>query len=129
MAQLRELRGLVNRTLEDCRAQHELGAGLEAAVRIEPKTEELVMALQWLNDEGDCEIDGLRDWLLISQLQIGGEPWAELISSKENEIAIIEVARARGTKCQRCWHYEVDIGKDLNHSTLCGRCIDVLRRL
>ncbi len=129
MNQLRELRTLVNRSLEDCRSQQGLGAGLEAAVRIEPKTDQLSKALEWLNNEGDSEIDGLRDWLLISQLQIGGEPWAELISSKENEIAIIEVARARGIKCQRCWHYEVDIGQDLEHPSLCSRCIDVLKRI
>jgi isoleucyl-tRNA synthetase len=71
----------------------------------------------------------LRDWLLVSQLQLGGEPWAELLASDDaNPLAVIEVARARGEKCERCWHYESDIGQHADHPSLCGRCVAVLKR-
>ena len=36
----------------------------------------LQSALEWLHTNGHPEVDGLRDWLLVSQLQLGGEPWA-----------------------------------------------------
>ena len=126
--QLRQLRTAVNKVLEDCRNQQELGASLEAAVRLEARSPELQTALRWLNEHGDPEVDGLRDWLLVSQLQIGGEPWAELLASQDDEQVLIEVAHARGSKCSRCWHYEADVGQHSDHPDLCGRCIEVLNR-
>ena len=129
MQQLRELRTSVNKVLEDCRSRGELGASLEAAVRLEAHNPSLQSALQWLNDQGHDEVDGLRDWLLVSQLQIGGEPWAELLANHDDDVALIEVARARGSKCERCWHYESDVGQHADHPHLCGRCVSVLGRL
>ena len=126
--QLRELRTAVNRVLEDCRSRQELGASLEAAVRIEARSAGLQSALSWLDEQGDALVDGLRDWLLVSQLQLGGEPWAELLASQDDPIALIEVSRARGTKCERCWHYEGDVGQHPDHPHLCGRCVEVLGR-
>ncbi len=129
MQQLRDLRGAVNRVLEECRGRQELGASLEAAVRVDARSASLQSALTWLADHGDPEVDGLRDWLLVSQLQLGGEPWAELLASDDaNPLAVIEVARARGEKCERCWHYESDIGQHADHPSLCGRCVAVLKR-
>ena len=126
--ELRELRAAVNKVLEDCRGRQELGASLEAAVRIDARRPELQAALSWLSETGDPEVDGLRDWLLVSQLQIGGEPWAEVLASQDDELASIEVSRARGTKCERCWHYEGDVGQHPEHPHICGRCVGVLER-
>jgi isoleucyl-tRNA synthetase len=38
----------------------------------------------------------------------------------------VRVARAAGLKCERCWHYETDIGQHPTHPSLCGRCVAVL---
>jgi isoleucyl-tRNA synthetase len=35
----------------------------------------------------------------------------------------IQVAKADGQKCERCWHWETDIGNSREHPTLCGRCV------
>ena len=126
--ELRDLRAAVNRVLEECRSRQELGASLESAVRIEARSPELRSALEWLRDNGDAEVDGLRDWLLVSQLQLGGEPWAEVLASQDDATSLIEVTRARGTKCDRCWHYEGDVGRHAEHATVCGRCVGILER-
>ncbi len=126
--QLRLLRASVNRVMEGCRSRQELGASLEAAVRIDAPQPKLQAALDWLRDHGDRDVDGLRDWLLVSQLQLGGEPWAEVLASEQDDNALIEVARARGIKCERCWHYESDVGQHMEHPHLCGRCVAVLER-
>ena len=127
--ELRELRSSINRILEDCRNNHNLGAGLQAAIRFEPKVESIRKALSWLNHEGDPEVDSLRDWLLVSQLQLGGEPWAEVLVSQETEIGLIEVAKARGLKCNRCWHFSTNTGENSKYPDICGRCVDVMNRL
>jgi isoleucyl-tRNA synthetase len=38
----------------------------------------------------------------------------------------VRIAKAAGQKCERCWHYETDIGSHSAHPTLCGRCVAVL---
>ncbi len=32
------------------------------------------------------------------------------------------------TKCERCWHWEMDVGKNPEHPTICGRCIEAVRQ-
>ncbi len=36
------------------------------------------------------------------------------------------LSRAEGQQCERCWHYETDIGQLSAHPSLCGRCVAVL---
>tara|TARA_Y100001968_G_scaffold87923_1_gene78954 strand:+ start:5098 stop:7995 length:2898 start_codon:yes stop_codon:yes gene_type:complete len=126
---LRNLRTEVNKCLEDCRAENYLGSSLEASVRIDTNNQFILEAINWINEFGDHEVDNLRDWLLVSNLQLGGEPWAEILISKETEIGLIEIAKARGKKCERCWHFESDIGLSSEHPKICGRCIQVLNKL
>jgi isoleucyl-tRNA synthetase len=56
--------------------------------------------------------DDLRELLNVSEL--------ELRSGTEDTVAI---ERASGRKCERCWHWETDLGLDPDHPTLCGRCV------
>ena len=129
ITRLRDLRTTVNRALEECRNKNDIGAALQASIRLDCKFPELQESIDWLNVNGDPEVDSLRDWFLVSNLQLGGEPWAETLCIKEDENIIIEVAKARGQKCQRCWHYKLDIIKSRNHDCICSRCVDILNRL
>ena len=38
----------------------------------------------------------------------------------------VEVERAPGTKCERCWMYTDDVGKDRRHPTICAKCASAL---
>ena len=127
--ELRELRGLVNKVIEDCRINSYLGASLEAAVRIDPKSNSIKKALDFIQKNGDKDVDNFKDWLLVSNLQIGGEPWAEILVSQDSESALIEVTRSKGEKCNRCWHYKNDLGINSRHPNICSRCVDILEGL
>jgi isoleucyl-tRNA synthetase len=35
----------------------------------------------------------------------------------------VQVAAARHTKCERCWHHLEDVGSHSEHPDLCGRCV------
>src|SRR5579864_6068169 len=41
----------------------------------------------------------------------------------------IEVKKADGTKCERCWNYSTHVGEDKRYPTVCERCSAVLRQL
>ena len=58
------------------------------------------------------------DWLIVSQVTVktGGEP-------------AVEVARAEGGKCERCWKILPAVGSDAEHPTLCPRCAAAVRKL
>ena len=38
----------------------------------------------------------------------------------------IDVVKAAGEKCERCWIYSDTVGKNEEHPTLCARCAEVL---
>jgi isoleucyl-tRNA synthetase len=41
----------------------------------------------------------------------------------------IEVKKADGAKCDRCWNYSIHVGEDSNYPTVCERCSAVLKEL
>ena len=52
---------------------------------------------------------------IVSKVELAQGPFA------------VEVARAPGTKCQRCWVYAEDVGADPAHPPVCGKCAAALR--
>ena len=40
----------------------------------------------------------------------------------------VEVTKAPGTKCERCWKYSEEVGNHAEHSTICPRCIDAITK-
>ena len=126
MAELRKLRTVINRMLESCRSNQELGSSLEASVRVDISDEKVKNAIEWLSHSESNKVDVLRDWFLVSSLQIGGEPWAEVLVTEDNDIASVDIAKAIGFKCERCWHYEVEMSQNKNHPNICTRCEKVV---
>ena len=41
---------------------------------------------------------------------------------------VVKVTHADGQKCERCWHWETDVGKNAEHPTICGRCVEVVKQ-
>jgi isoleucyl-tRNA synthetase len=150
LEQILALRTLVNRQLETCRQRQgnpfepstpsaaAIGSSLEAQVQLEwlagEASQELRQALALLETSPHPEVDNLADWLLVSALQIGGETPSETPSETPTEVLAeateagltVRISRAKGQKCERCWHYETDIGQFSAHPSLCGRCVAVL---
>ena len=49
--------------------------------------------------------------------------WAYYSKSLDSDIAVFP---ARGGKCERCWKYDTEVGKNPAHPTVCARCAKVL---
>jgi len=130
MERILALRALVNRQLEACRSGGQLGASLEAQVQLElaetDDTTATAAALRWLAGSAHPEVDNLADWLLVSALQQGGSAPASVLAEAAEGGITVRIAKADGEKCERCWHYETDIGSHGEHPTICGRCVAVL---
>ena len=128
MDQILQLRALVNRQLESCRSGGQLGASLEAQVQLElgDGAESTRAALSWLETTAHPSVDNLADWLLVSALEQGSSSQAEVLAEASEAGITVRIAKAAGDKCERCWHYETDIGHHSAHPTLCGRCVAVL---
>ena len=103
------LREQVLPELEKARQAKTIGKALEA---------KLILHRNDLPGDGDAAAtEILRELLNVSQLAFGpGE-----------NLATVE--RAEGQKCERCWHWELDIGKDPAHATICGRCATAIKSL
>jgi isoleucyl-tRNA synthetase len=47
----------------------------------------------------------------------------------EGDSFAVRVDEAEGVKCERCWHYTVDVGADPAYPTACRRCVGHLREI
>ncbi|MCB0390651.1 MAG: isoleucine--tRNA ligase, partial [Bdellovibrionales bacterium] len=101
-----ELRNEVLQKLEDLRKSKTIGSNLDAAIKIiaPQKTCEL---LKLLNSK--------REFFIVSQVEV-----------KVGETLSIEVNKAEGEKCIRCWNYSVEIGTNKEHPEICPKCIEAL---
>ena len=46
--------------------------------------------------------------------------------SSEHPMFEIKISKADGQKCERCWHWETDIGQNAEHPTICARCVEAV---
>ena len=122
-ARFAELREIVMRPLEDARRAKTIGKSLDALVVLKPKSKKLA---QFITEN----VDLLRDFFIVSQCVIDAsgasddtpdEPVAEALE--------VEVSKAPGEKCARCWVFAPEVGHDQHHPSLCRRCADVVRRV
>jgi isoleucyl-tRNA synthetase len=90
--------------LEKARQAKLIGKSLEAAVTVSGAP---VAAAT-----GHAE--ALRELLNVSQLHLGHTTGEDLQ---------VQVGRATGAKCERCWHWETTVGASAAHAGLCDRCL------
>lgn len=111
-AQILAIRSEVNKVLEQGRNDKVIGGALEAAVTLYAD-EAIATALTKLDNE-------LRFVLLTSQASVKPLQAASANAVQSDIQGLkIELAKAQGDKCPRCWHYTTD-NEPTTH--LCKRC-------
>jgi isoleucyl-tRNA synthetase len=102
---IRQMRELANKKIEELRAKGTVGSSLQAELEIKAsgKTYE---SLTRLNDD-------LRFVFITS---------SAMVMEQQGSPAFIQVNPSAHKKCERCWHYRADVGHDAQHPDLCGRC-------
>jgi isoleucyl-tRNA synthetase len=103
------LRELSLPELEKARQAKHIGKSLEAKI--------VVNGSGPLALDAKLHLDALRELLNVSQVQL---------ANGGGETVFATVAKADGQKCERCWHWETDVGTNTAHPTLCSRCADAV---
>jgi isoleucyl-tRNA synthetase len=106
-----ELRASALPALEHARQAKEIGKALEAKLTFSGAAATL--------EQSKAHAEALRELLNISQLEIRPEGDAPVT---------VSVSKAAGQKCERCWHWETDVGSDPEHPTICGRCVKAVKQ-
>ncbi len=106
------IRDQVLKALEGARVDKLIGKSLEARVRLRAGAD-----LYPLLEEYGADLPAL---FIVSQV----------VLEKSDEPSIsIEIERADGGKCERCWKYLPEVGKNAEFPTLCEACQIVVRDL
>jgi isoleucyl-tRNA synthetase len=104
-----ELRNSILPELEKSRQARTIGKSLESRVTV------------FVAPETNAEIaekfaEDFRELLNVSRLKFERGVVSQVCT----------VERADGQKCERCWRWELDVGKNPAHPTICGRCVEAV---
>ena len=114
-ATLRSVRDEVLKALEEARNNKLIGTGLEAQVTLAaPDPVYSVLARH---------AGQLRYLFIVSAVT--------LVQGSGNGTGQVhvEIKKADGAKCERCWNYSIHVGEDKTYPTVCERCSAVLKEI
>ncbi len=101
------IRDTVLKSLEDARNAKQIGSSLEAKVVLTTDKETTRFLLDYYEQ--------LRYIFIVSQVEV-----------HEGEALKVEIQRADGEKCERCWNYSTRVGEFAEFPTVCERCNEAL---
>jgi isoleucyl-tRNA synthetase len=112
---LRSVRDEVLKALEEARNNRLIGTGLEAQVAITASDPVYSLLQRYAGD--------LRYLFIVSAVTLTQG------SGNGTGGVHVEVKKADGAKCDRCWNYSTHVGEDKTYPTVCERCSVVLKEL
>jgi isoleucyl-tRNA synthetase len=108
-SRVRVMRAEVLKQMETVRVSGAIGSSLAANVTVIAKDDDTKFLQSFADD--------LRFVFISSQ--------ATVKNGAANEMEIV-VTPSADKKCERCWHYRSDVGANVEHAPLCGRCVSNL---
>jgi isoleucyl-tRNA synthetase len=114
-----KVRSDVSKALELARVKKVIGHSLDAAVAMKATGETADLLRQFEKE--------LADIFIVSKAYLTDELSGEVYSAEGVDGLEIAVTAASGEKCERCWTYSEDIGKDSEHPTLCQKCLKAVK--
>jgi isoleucyl-tRNA synthetase len=111
----------VLKALEPARAAKIISSGLEARVTLAGSVELASMLRKY------AEV--LPGLFIVSQVAVADSKLEGALDSAALGGLQIQVARAQGGKCQRCWNYSIHVGENADYPTLCERCVAALAEI
>jgi isoleucyl-tRNA synthetase len=112
---LRAVRDDVLKALEEARNNKLIGTGLEAQVTVSASDPVYSVLARHAGE--------LRYLFIVSAVTL------TQASGNGTGSVHVEVKKADGGKCERCWNYSTHVGEDKTYPTVCERCSAVLKEL
>lgn len=109
------VRQTVSKSLEEARASKLIGSSLEAKVLISAP-EAIARCV--------TEMEDPEGFFIVSQVEVTATSDPE--SQEADQTVAVQIHRADGIKCPRCWNWRSDVGSVPDHPDVCGRCARVL---
>ena len=104
------IRDEVLKALEAARNAKEIGSSLEAKVILTVDKDTMYFLLPYYEE--------LRYIFIVSQTEV-----------HQGDKFNVEIQKADGEKCERCWNYSVRIGESEKYQTVCERCVVALAKI
>ena len=101
------IRDEVLKALETSRNEKQIGSSLEAKVVLTTDSKTTRFMLDYF--------DQLRYIFIVSQVEVN-----------EGDALVVEIKKADGEKCERCWNYSTRVGEFEKFPTVCERCNEAL---
>jgi len=101
------IRDEVLKALEEARNAKQIGSSLEAKVILTADAETTRFLLDYYEQ--------LRYIFIVSQVEV-----------REGDTLKVEIQKADGEKCERCWNYSTRVGEFSRFPTVCERCNEAL---
>jgi len=115
-----EVRNAVLKALEVARQEKFIGGSLEARICLEAEGD-----LRSLLEEYQKALPSI---FIVSQVELCASPMAGAVETDIPGLRV-KIERALGRKCERCWNYSMQVGKDSRYPTVCERCSEALREI
>ena len=105
---IRQVRADAAKEIEVLRAAGQVGSSLQA---------ELTFNASGVTYDALASLgDDLRFVMITSE--------AKLVKTDTEQKTLVFASLS--SKCERCWHYRKDVGSNIDHPTICGRCVSNL---
>jgi isoleucyl-tRNA synthetase len=113
-----ELISDVAKLLEEKRSLGDIGSSFDGKINLLTNEEKWYKYLKSLKDD-------LIEILKVSQVEIikKDKLEASLVKNSNYPNIGIEVTKAEGAKCMRCWNYSLSIGSNKTHPQICDKCL------
>ncbi|MDO8488770.1 MAG: isoleucine--tRNA ligase [Candidatus Omnitrophota bacterium] len=103
----------IDKVLEENRSQGLIGSSFDAQINILTKNQDRYTFLRSLKSEL-CEI------FKVSVVDV-------TLDKESSDDFSIQVSKASGTKCLRCWNYSLEVGSDSEHPLICNNCLAAIK--
>lgn len=105
-----EIKDIVAKQLEIARNEKLIGSSLDSKVKIFAKG----IDKRFIEENKDI----IQEVLIVSQLEV---------EEGDSDQMKVEVYKADGSKCERCWKFDTMVGKNEESLNVCPRCYEVLK--
>jgi isoleucyl-tRNA synthetase len=111
----------ITRVMEEKRAAGIIGSSFDAKINMLTKDHSWYKYLESLKGE-------LPEIFKVSQVEISETEYIkkELIANSKYPEIGVEISKANGGKCERCWNYSESVGSNKEYLLICEKCLPLV---